>query len=156
MANDSEMETHWGSLINEYQYRYVSTVTLQQQRSFLTWEMLQCFSGGLRCGDDAFGIVWGCLKTYVPWLYADFPWISGLPHGFFPLGFVEGQIFDRSRNTHHINALKAHFLGCRDDSPPLFLFFIMMNLIMRFSQSVWCLYFPNHKLYAELKSFANL
>ena len=23
--------------------------------------------GGLRCGDDAFGIVWGCLKTYVSW-----------------------------------------------------------------------------------------
>lgn len=24
-------------------------------------------AGGLRCGDDAFGIVWGCLKTYEPW-----------------------------------------------------------------------------------------
>ena len=33
----------------------------------LTLELCLDCAGGLRCGDDAFGIVWGCLKTYVPW-----------------------------------------------------------------------------------------
>eukprot|EP00435_Cladocopium_sp_Y103_P039449 s1029_g10.t1 len=32
-------------------------------------EVYEVSAGGLRCGDDAFGIVWGCLKTYAttPW-----------------------------------------------------------------------------------------
>ena len=117
--------------------RYVSTVTLQQQRSFLTWEMLQCFFqvayGVVMMLLALFGAAWRpmyleSMQTFrgFPVSPRFFPWALSRVRSLTEVNATHITSIHWSRISYDPHSVFERF-RCRHDSPPLSLKFKKMN-----------------------------